>query len=203
MNENKEIKRICTAEPSGVDDAVGVSEAKWFVAIVNNRAEKTIAQKLSKLGIENFLPLQEELRVWKNGKKTKIERSVIPARIFIRCTEERRREIVNFPFIFRFMTNQAGTSVNSGNKPLAVVPDFEIEQLKFMLGVSNVNIQFAESFVKGDIVEVLRGPFKGLQGVILHDAGGPSCRLFINIDFLGSASVEIDSRDVAPLSSKL
>lgn len=202
MGEDKAINCNCSTVPHGVDDAVGVPKAnKWFIAIVKNRSEKLSAEKLSKLGVENYLPVQEELSVWRNGKKVKIERVMIPSKIFIHCTEQERRELVNLPFIFRFMTNRAGTSANSSNKPLAVVPDFEISQLKFMLGASEGNFMFTERFVKGEKVEVRRGPFKGLIGEIIYDADGSTCRLYINIDCLGSASVEIDSRDVAPYNA--
>lgn len=199
MGEDKVITHVCASVPSGVDDAVGVSCAKWFIAIINNRSEKQSAEKLSKLGIESYVPLQEELRVWRNGKKVKVDRVMIPSKIFIHCTEQTRRELVNLPFIFRFMTNQAAARENSLHKPLAVVPDNEIEQLKFMLGVSDGKVMFSERFVKGEKVEVVRGPFKGLTGEILYDNDESAYRLYINIDYLGSASVEIDKSDIVPL----
>ncbi len=185
--------------PTSVDDAVGVPQAKWFIAIVNNRSEKAVAKRLDGLGVENYLPVQEELRIWQNGKKAKVEVVMIPSKLFIRCTERQRRDIVKYPFIFRFMTNRSATATNSGNRPLAVVPEAEIAQLKFMLGASNVPITFSEQFVKGEKVEVLRGPLKGLTGEILKDADGAASRLYVNIDFLGSASVEIDANDVKPI----
>ncbi len=179
-----------------VDDAVGVPEAKWFIAIVNSRNEKSVAEKLSRLGVENYLPIQEEIHLWTNGKRAKIEKVLIPAKIFIHCTEKHRREIVNLPYIFRFMTNISGTRTKNGFRPLAVVPDNEIRQLKFMLGVTDVKVTFSDNFVKGERVMVVRGPFKGLCGEILEDADSETNRLYINIDFLGSASVVIDPSDV-------
>lgn len=198
MSENEDINHRAAPAALNVDDAVGVSSAKWYIAIVNNRSEKASAQKLTQMGIENYVPVQEELRVWNNGKRVKAEKVMIPAKIFIHCTERERREIVNLPFIFRFMTNKAGTSTNSVSKPLAVVPACEIEQLKFMLGVPNANVSFTERFVKGDKVMVRRGPFKGLRGVVRRDSESGMSNLYINIDFLGCAYVEIASLDVMP-----
>lgn len=198
MNEYKHINSACAPASPNVDDAVGVGETKWFIAIVNNRSEKSCADKLTKMGIENYVPVQEELRVWNNGKRVKVDRVMIPSKIFIRCTEGERREIVNLPFIFRFMTNKAGTSVNSVSKPLAVVPNQEIEQLKFMLGVADAKVAFTDRFVKGDKVKVRRGPFRGLEGYVLEDACSRTSHLYISIDFLGSAYVEIGPKDVAP-----
>lgn len=196
MNDDKDITSDFTTVPHSVDDAVGMQEAKWFIAIVNNRSEKSIAEKLSKFGVENYLPVQEEIHIWNNGKKAKVEKVMIPSKIFIHCTEKHRRELVNLPYIFRFMTNISGTRTPNGTRPLAIVPDNEIRQLKFMLGVPDVKVTFTENFVRGKMVEVVRGPFKGLSGEILKDAESGTNRLYINIDFLGSASVVIDPMDV-------
>lgn len=198
MTDNKDIITNSTTATPNVDDAVGVAEAKWFIAIVNNRSEKASSEKLAKMGVENYVPVQEELRVWNNGKKVMVEKVMIPSKIFIRCTEHRRREIVNLPFIFRFMTDKAKVSVNSVNSPLAVVPGHEIEQLKFMLGVAEAKVAFTDRFAKGDKIMVRRGPFKGLIGVVLEDAESKTSHLYIDVDFLGSAYVEIDPKDVAP-----
>lgn len=172
---------------------------KWFIAIVNNRSERTVAEKLAKLDIESYVPVQEEMRVWANGKRARVERVMIPSKVFIHCTERERRDIVNLPYIFRFMTNKAGSSEGKLSKPLAVVPDYEMDQLKFMLGAPDANVAFTEAFVKGEKVRVRRGPFRGLVGVVLEDAASRTSHLYVNIDFLGSAYVTIDPKDVAPI----
>lgn len=192
MNDSKGKKSNFAAISQDVDDAVGVPKSYWFIAILNSRSEKSTAEKLTRMGVENYLPIMEEVHVWKTGKKAKVTRVMIPAKIFIRCTEQERRELVNLPFIFRFMSDPAG------NRPLAIVPDHEITQLKFMLGVSDAKVTFAQRFFKGERVKVMRGPFRGLVGEILHDADRNTGRLYINIDFLGSASVEIRFADVKP-----
>lgn len=197
MSAGKDTSGVATVAKV-IDDAVGVPAAKWFIAIVNNRSENANAEKLTKMGIENYVPVQEELRIQPTGKRVKVKRVMIPAKIFIRCTERERRKIVNLPFILRFMTNRARTSLNSGSNPPAVVSSHEIEQLKFMLGVPDANVSFTERFVKGDIVKVKRGPFKGLIGVVHKDAVSQTSHLYIDIDFLGCAYVEINPCDVEP-----
>ncbi len=196
MDVCKDITNDLYDSASSVDDAVGVPEIKWFIAIVNNRAEKSAAEKLSKLGVENYLPVQEEIHLWANGKRAKVEKILIPSKIFIHCTESRRKEIVHFPYIFRFMTDISRARTQGGFRPLAIVPDDEIRQLKFMLGVPGVEVTFRENFVKGTMVKVVRGPFKGLCGEILQDAESDTRRLYINIDFLGCASVAINPSDI-------
>ncbi len=202
MCENKGITSICGGNDTDVDDAVGVSHAKWFIAIVNSRTEKAVYERLTKMGVESYLPIQEEIHVWKNGKKAKVERVIIPAKLFIHCTEKQRRELVKLPFIFRFMVNRTGTSSDTLCKPLATVSEKEIDTLKFMLGASDKRVTFEERFVKGEKVEVVRGAFKGLIGEVLKDTASESTRLYINIDFLGCASVEIDNIDVRHIEGR-
>ncbi|MCM1451603.1 MAG: UpxY family transcription antiterminator [Clostridium sp.] len=201
MNVGTNINNVATAAKV-TDDAVGVSETKWFIAIVNNRSEKSSSEKLTKMNVENYVPIQEEIRIRANGKKVKVKKVMIPAKIFIHCTERERREIVSLPFIFRFMTNKAGILVNSVTRPLAVVPDSEMEQLKFMLDVPDANVSFTERFVKGDLVKVRRGPFKGLIGVVLKDTESQTSHLYINVDSLGCAYVEINPKDVMTCAVK-
>jgi len=176
-----------------VDDAVGLGKSYWFVAIVNHNSEKKSSEKLNNLGIENYLPTQTELRVWKNGRKVKVDRIVIPSTIFIYCTEQKRREIVGLPFIFRFMTNKAGSIKDSTNKPLAIIPDNEIERLKFMLGQSDIPVEITEKpFKTGDKVRVIRGILAGLEGEVMN-MNSTKSELIVALDFFGCAKLSIDT----------
>ena len=65
----EQINPKVTTVPSGVDGAVGVPEAKWFVAIVNSRHEKSVAEKLENLGYNTYVATQKELHIWKNGRR--------------------------------------------------------------------------------------------------------------------------------------
>lgn len=55
----EQINPKVTTVPSGVDGAVGVSNAKWFVAIVNSRHEKSVAEKLKNLGYTAYVATQK------------------------------------------------------------------------------------------------------------------------------------------------
>ena len=89
-NEIEQIK--VPAATDVVDDVVDVSKSYWFVAIVNHNSEKQSSEKLSKMGVVNYLPTQTEIRVWRNGRKSKVDKIVIPSTIFINCTEQTRKE---------------------------------------------------------------------------------------------------------------
>ena len=61
---------------------------KWLVAYVRLHHEKKTAERLTAMNIENFLPVQEEIRQWTYRKK-KIERVVIPMMIFVQIISQR------------------------------------------------------------------------------------------------------------------
>lgn len=176
-----------------VDDAVGVAKSYWFVAIVKHNSEKLASEKLTNIGVANYLPTQSEIRVWRNGRKSKVDRIVIPSTVFVYCTEKKRKEIVALPYIFRFMTNRAGAARNSANKPIATISDCEIERLKFMLGQSDIPVEISEKpFRKGDKVRIIRGSLAGLEGEVV-DSKDAKSELVVTIGLLGCAKLSMDT----------
>lgn len=178
--------------PKGVDGAVGVPGAKWFIAIVNNRSEKSCAEKLAKMGLESYVPTQTVVKIWRNGRKAKVDRVAIPTVVFIRCSEEQRKEIVALPFIFRFMVNKAAPATTLG-KPLAVVSDDEISRLKFMLGQSDIPVTITERpYEIGDRVRVIRGSLAGLEGDVCGTDSAKS-DVIVTLEHFGCAKLQINT----------
>lgn len=190
------LKKISANEAPVTDvvgDAVGMEKSHWFVAIVNHNTEKAVAEKLDKIGIENYLPVQTEYRVWKNGRKAKVDRVVIPSMIFIHCSEVKRKEIVTLPFINRFMVNKAGKSVNNLSKPVATIPNDQINRLRFMLGQSDIPVTITEKPYKcGDKVKVIRGTLAGLEGEI-YNMSTEKSELVVALKHLGCARLSIEN----------
>lgn len=51
----------------------GVARSKrWLVAIVRICHEKKTSERLTKMGIENFLPIQQEVHQWSDRRKVVI-----------------------------------------------------------------------------------------------------------------------------------
>lgn len=185
--------------PEGVDDAVGVPEGKWFVAIVNSRHEKAAGDKLTQMGLNAYVATQKEMRVWANGRRKIIDRVVISSMVFVKCTEKQRRQIVTLPYINRFLVNR---SADSGglNKPVAVIDDAEMEKLKFMLGHSESHVEFVPTeFRVNDNVRVIRGNLRGLEGEIRANSDGTHI-LVVGFTLLGGATVFISPQDVEKIT---
>lgn len=182
----------------GVGGAVGVEKRHWFAAIVKHNTEKASAQKLSKYGYECYVACQPEYRIWKNGRKAKVDRIVIPSIIFIHCTESERRPLLNFPYIFRFLTDKAELP-NQFGKSIAIIPEKQIETLKFMLGNSDTTISFVNRIYKvGERIKVIRGKLLGLEGEVLTSNNGQT-DLLVSLGILGCAKVSINPIDLEPI----
>ena len=188
-------QKSVAAVPMGVDGAEGVTAAKWFVAITAPRHEKAVAEQLAATGIETYVALQREMHQWANGRRKMVDRVVISSVVFVRCTERQHRAIVGHPSIYRFMTNRAADS-GTLRSPVATVPDREIAKLKFMLGQSDIPVDFTpQQFRQHDNVRVIRGSLRGLEGTVMQNPDGTHT-LRISLSILGGATVRIPLTDL-------
>ncbi len=178
-----------------VDDAVGVPNRQWFVAIVGRNTEKACRERLSALGYESYVATQMETRVWRTGQKKQVERVLISNILFIHVTERERLEIVKLPYINYFLTDKAGHTNDFGRHPLAVIPDSQMDMLRFMLYHADSPVSFtSEPLRLGDHIRAVRGQLTGWEGYVAKD--GNQTHLVVRIDFLGSAQVSISSEDL-------
>ena len=187
---SEENQKFETGTPAIVaDDAEGIP--RWYVAYVGTRAEKAVRDRLISLGYEAYAATQWEIRVWRNGRKKKIERPVITQYVFIRLTERQRAVVVTMPEIHYFLVNKAGATNEYGRHLPAVIPDAQIQMLQRMLGQSDSAVRFATSgFAVGDTVRVL-GWGDNLEGHVVRIPGDHAKYVGIRIDQLGCAYMEI------------
>lgn len=185
-----------TTASLGVGDAVGVDNRKWFVAVVGYNTEKVVRERLEKARYECYVASQKTVNVWKNGRKSVVDKVIIPSLVFVKCTEQERRQVVTLPYINRFMTNKAAGTPDGLAKPSAVVPQSQIDLLRFMLGQSDVPVTFVDApFKVNDRVVVIRGGLKGIQGEVIKVDEGKS-DVIVRIDLIGAAKMTIDSIDL-------
>ena len=160
----------------------------WVAAIVKIRTEKSTGKKLQSLGIENWVPTQWEVHQWSDRKK-KVERVVIPMIVFIRAEKNSIKELAYHSFIHKLVTAP-------GERTPSIIPDEQIENLRFMLKQSEVQVEMRDHiFRTGDNVRIIRGPLKGLEGEICNVEPDKSM-VAILIDYLGYACISIDKSDL-------
>lgn len=109
----------------------------WLAAYVRLYHEKKTRDRLTAMGIESFLPVQEEIHQWSDRRK-KIERVVIPMMIFVHVDPAERAEVLTLSSVSRYM-------VLRGQSTPAVIPDEQMERFRFMLDYSEEAIEVCSS----------------------------------------------------------
>ena len=69
---------ILTKETLSAGPKIGTGEGvahskRWYVALVRMHHEKKVAERLDKIGIENFVPVQQEIHQWSDRRKMRSE----------------------------------------------------------------------------------------------------------------------------------
>jgi transcription antitermination factor NusG len=145
-----------------------------------------VEEQLTARGIEPFLPLIQRWRQWKDRRK-QVAFPLFPGYCFARFTKSDRVTVVSTHGVVQIIGNQDG--------PLPV-PEAEIEAVRRLVE-STLPYDPHPYLSEGMLVEVIRGPLKGLQGVLVRK--GSRARFVIQVGLIHqAASVELDANDVAP-----
>ena len=178
---------------SSTDGAEGVSKDKhWYVAMVTFRAEKSVRNHLARIGIEAYVAVRKELHIWRREERKVIENVLIPSIVFVHVTDSERVRVLNEPNVKSFMLNSAGKKSDLGRKPLAMVPDAQMQLLQNMLAQDDFDVDFATTnFAVGDHVKII-GLGSGDQlAQIVRIPGDDSTYVGVRIETLGCAYMKI------------
>lgn len=157
---------------------------RWVAVLVQMNCEKKVAAKLDKMGIANYVPVQQEEHQWSDRKK-KIDRVVIPMVIFVRLAQNEEDKFRKLSFILKFITYP-------GSKELATpIPNEQIEKLKFLLHNADAKVSIVENLKVGDKVRLVKGPMKGLEGELSYIEENKPI-VAIRIDGLRYACVSVE-----------
>ena len=69
-------KSLSAGPSDGTGEGVAHSK-RWYVALVRMHHEKKVAERLDKMGIENFVPVQQEIHQWSDRRKI-VESVLLP-----------------------------------------------------------------------------------------------------------------------------
>lgn len=130
------------------------SQKFWFVAYVKSCCERKLAEFLGSRGYECFVPIRQEVHRWSDRKKL-VERVLLPHMVFVYCTEAQRvASLVDNPYINAYMYDR-------GESRAAVVRQEALDAFRAFISQSEREMNKVETFVPGDRVRVLSGPFEG------------------------------------------
>lgn len=162
-------------------------EVRWYAACTSANREKRIADQLRVRGVENFLPVYQSRRKWKDRRVT-LEMPLFPGYVFIHIALRERLTVLQVPGVARF--------VGFDGTP-AALPDAEMERLrsgleKGMHAVPHPGLRI------GQRVRIKSGPMAGLEGILQRHKG--QARLIVSLELIErSMALEIDRADIEPM----
>jgi len=138
-----------------MQDITKTNGKNWFALYTKPRHEFKAQLYLASSSIENYLPTITVTKKWSDRKKKVIE-PIFRGYIFIYVDEKERLRSLQNPSIVR--------TVNFNGKP-AVIPDWQIQNLKIMLA-ENPEVFITDRIELGTKVKITSGPFTDVVGVV-------------------------------------
>lgn len=149
-------------------------ELKWHVVYTRPRTERKVAEGISELGVESFLPMHTVVRQWSDRKK-KMEVPLFPNYVFAKVSDVDRGHLFSVRELVRFV---------SFNKRPVVVTEKEIASIRMVLE-EDVDVSQEDYFENGCKVRIAYGQFSGLEGTMVRRHGKD--RLVMRIEALAKA----------------
>ena len=133
-------------------------ERHWHALYVRSRSEKKVLSQLQEMGIEAYLPLVTQVKQWSDRRK-KIEEPLFKSYVFVHSNAKEYLPILNVYGVMRFVTFEREAVVVPDNQIMAIkkfVEDYEHGE--------EYKMQNHEELREGQLVRIINGPMKGLQG---------------------------------------
>jgi len=148
----------------------------WFALYVKPKHEFKARDELDQISVHNYLPVITTIKQW-NDRKKKIDEPLLKGYIFI-CADEKER--------LSSLENRCVIKCVSDHGRPAKIPDWQIINLQSMLS-NEGDFKVLDILVSGSMVEIVEGPFKGVQGFI--EKTETENRLAVSIELLNRSVV--------------
>jgi transcription antitermination factor NusG len=176
------------SSPSCVEPA---AEVQWYAAYTSANHEKRVAQQLERRAIENYLPVYESVRRWKD-RRVRLQLPLFPGYVFVRLALRDRLRVLQVPGVARL--------VGFEGRPTPVLAE-DVEAIRACLA-GNHGLQ-PHAYVRcGQRVRVLSGPLAGFSGIVVRQRG--RTRLVVSFDVLErSVAVELEGTEVVAVDARM
>jgi transcription antitermination factor NusG len=159
----------------------------WFVLRTRSHHENIVEHSLQQKQITAYLPRHRVVRRWKDRRVT-LDMPLFPGYVFVQPRIDQFENI-------RYVRGSCGFVVQ-GDKP-AQMPEKELAAVRVLIG-SGAELAVNPKLIPGQKVEVIAGPFMGVQGELIRVKSQD--RLVINAYLVSSSvSVEVDADKIAIL----
>lgn len=164
-----------------------VSADSWFAWCVRPRHEKSVKKILDYKGYVTSLPLRKCYHTRRTGSAWESEKPLISGYVFVASDPNNPFHIVTTPGVIKAVGFGAGA---------VAIPRGEIETLE-RIGGSQLPVAACAYTRAGELVELIGGPLKGVQGIVIRESG--ATHLVVGITMLQRAvSVEIENTWAVP-----
>jgi len=166
-------------------------ERRWYACYTRARAEKQVARTLEQRGIESYLPVVARERQWKDRRKL-VEFPLFPSYVFGRFRLHDVHAVLTTPGV--------STIVRASGIPTAIDEE-ELENVRRFaraIATTGVEPEARPLIQEGQRVQVVDGPFVGVEGVVIESRGRK--RVIVGISAIGQGlEIDIDTRLLKPL----
>jgi transcriptional antiterminator RfaH len=156
-------------------DSAGMS---WHVLYLRPRSEKKVAELCEARGLEYYLPLRSETKIYQRRKVT-VEMPMFPGYFFVAFEPEERVHLLQ--------TNHVITIIEPPSEEVLI---HQLDQVRQALSV-DPSLGTVDALREGRQVRIRGGAFMGIEGVIATTRGSGTVRL--NVELIGQAvALDID-----------
>lgn len=159
----------------------------WYAIYVRSRHEFRVVERLTKGGIEAFLPVVERVNRWKDRKKL-VTFPLFPGYLFVHINKNYHNmlAVLKIQGVVRFLEMIPGEP-----EP---VPEDQVTFLKRL--VENKESLDPYPYLKeGQLVRIKRGPLTGVEGILAERTGQHI--LVLSVDILRQGvSLKIDASEI-------
>jgi transcription antitermination factor NusG len=160
----------------------------WLVLRTRSHHETIVERSLQHKQITAYLPKHRVVRCRRDRSRMVLEMPLFPGYVFVQPRVDQFENI-------RYVRGSCGFVVQ-GDQP-AAMPEKDLQAVR-ILAVSGAELAVNPKLIPGQRVEVIAGPFMGVQGELIRVKS--QVRLVINAHLVNSSvSVEVDTDKVAVL----
>jgi transcription antitermination factor NusG len=164
--------------------------SSWYAVYVRSRYEKKVYRLFSEKEVECFLPLAETWRQWSDRRK-KVSEPLFRGYVFVRCNMKMdHARVLDTDGVVKFV---------GINRIPSVIAEKDIEWIKMLVREPDMLGSVVASMPAGQRVQVIAGPFSGLEGVVVKQ--GRESRIVVYFDsIMQGIEVSIYPELLAPVT---
>lgn len=147
--------------------------SSWYVARTRHGAEIGVRNRLSALGVENFVPTRRR----KASRGRTAEEALLTCLVFLKATRSQALDLIHFQGV------KADYMFDCATHRMMVVPDKQMEDFMRVFELSPTEGGLIDKPLSvGERVRVTRGVLKGVEGYVLELQG----KIYVVVSLLDS-----------------